>query len=179
MGKSKGKVKKHRRFINRINPLILSGVCGIHEYQLTLPGDWVAGESLDGGGSCFNSADGNACLYFYAILFSEVIKKSAADIAEQYFNSELQSLAESKDFSWEILDGQLDHSEDFSFAAIDALSQVHPIRGVIRIFSRDGFVLRLALYDDNCVDYRLSCAKFDSIADSLCLARLSSELTVD
>jgi hypothetical protein len=141
-------------------------------WQLTLPGDWIATNSGEGGEYAFESGDGAKGIHVATWLLGPGALRTASDLARAFRATNLSSLEAMPGYAWQILVDEVVELGPLHIVLSDAWAREQSYRIAGVILTRGPLVVRAAFHDYLCEDMEASRAYFAPIVESLQLVEL-------
>lgn len=137
-------------------------------WRIRLPDDWEQKESTSQGTMLFETPDQTKGLYLATWGLAPTEKRSAAEIARAFCDTNEKALA-AMDVEWKKLHEGTGEQGGGPTILTDHFAAASTYRIMTKIIARPPIVLRAAFHDYLCEDYRASTQYFTPIVDSLVL----------
>lgn len=133
----------------------------------SLPSDWIEKGETEEGALKFESADGEKALYISTWNLGNTISSSSKEAAESFKATDLGSLRNMDDYSWQTIEEETTNSATATITVVDSLAEAKNYRIVGKILARPPIVVRASFHDYACTNYATSKAYLAPIIDSL------------
>lgn len=136
-------------------------------WQLSLPADWVARNSGEGGEYEFESGDGAKGIHVATWQANGAAPRSPGDLARAFRATTLSSLSAMAGYEWEVLVDEVVDLGPLSIVLTDAWAQEQAYRIAGVTLARPPIVVRASFHDYLCENMEASRAYFAAIVESL------------